>query len=167
MDATTPTAMGVDAAKDVDEGKQPATKGFELPWVSVSCFRHHNILVRTGNDISQIWPSVDVRERGCLRCLPFMQCKDLRHAHRQVEKYRPQLIKDIVGNVEAVARLQVISEEGNMPNLILAVCCMAWHVCSSAPWHSCQAPYPVFALAITMSASTSSGAWAAMNPWQH
>lgn len=39
----------------------------------------------------------------------------------QLEKYRPHLLKDIVGNVEAVARLQVIAEEGNMPNLILAV----------------------------------------------
>jgi replication factor C subunit 2/4 len=38
-----------------------------------------------------------------------------------VEKYRPNLIKDIVGNNEAVARLRVIAEEGNMPNLILAV----------------------------------------------
>ncbi|GFH14358.1 AAA domain-containing protein, partial [Haematococcus lacustris] len=37
-----------------------------------------------------------------------------------LEKYRPTLIKDIVGNVEAVARLQVIAEEGNMPNIILA-----------------------------------------------
>lgn len=39
----------------------------------------------------------------------------------QVEKYRPSLIKDIVGNTEAVARLQVIADEGNMPNLILSV----------------------------------------------
>ncbi|KAF8067401.1 RFC2 [Scenedesmus sp. PABB004] len=38
-----------------------------------------------------------------------------------VEKYRPALVRDIVGNVEAVARLQVIAEEGNMPNMILAV----------------------------------------------
>lgn len=37
-----------------------------------------------------------------------------------VEKYRPQLVKDIVGNVEAVGRLQVIAEEGNLPNVILA-----------------------------------------------
>lgn len=29
-------------------------------------------------------------------------------------------MKDVVGNVEAVARLKVIAEEGNMPNLILA-----------------------------------------------
>lgn len=37
-----------------------------------------------------------------------------------VEKYRPVLIKDIVGNEEAVSRLQVIAEEGNMPNMILS-----------------------------------------------
>ena len=40
----------------------------------------------------------------------------------QVEKYRPTLISEIVGNKEAMERLQVISEEGNMPNIILAVC---------------------------------------------
>lgn len=39
-----------------------------------------------------------------------------------VEKYRPQEIKDIVGNVETVSRLQAIAREGNMPNLILSVC---------------------------------------------
>eukprot|EP00887_Chlorella_sp_A99_P001544 scaffold8.g1544.t1 len=37
-----------------------------------------------------------------------------------VEKYRPTRIKDIVGNADAVSRLQVIAEEGNMPNIILA-----------------------------------------------
>jgi hypothetical protein len=39
----------------------------------------------------------------------------------QVEKFRPLYVKDIVGNKDAVDRLQVISEEGNMPNIILAV----------------------------------------------
>lgn len=38
-----------------------------------------------------------------------------------VEKYRPSKVSDIVGNQEAVARLQVIARDGNMPNLILAV----------------------------------------------
>jgi hypothetical protein len=38
-----------------------------------------------------------------------------------VEKYRPQVIRDIVGNEETVQRLKVIAEEGNMPNLILSV----------------------------------------------
>ena len=39
----------------------------------------------------------------------------------QVEKYRPMYVREIVGNKEAVDRLQVISEEGNMPNIILSV----------------------------------------------
>lgn len=37
-----------------------------------------------------------------------------------VEKYRPHKIKDIVGNQDAVSRLQVIAQDGNMPNLIFA-----------------------------------------------
>jgi len=39
-----------------------------------------------------------------------------------VEKYRPRDIKDVVGNIDAVQRLEVIAKEGNMPNLILSVC---------------------------------------------
>lgn len=42
------------------------------------------------------------------------------HTSLQVEKYRPHLIEDIVGNEEAVERLQVIGAEGNMPHLILS-----------------------------------------------
>ena len=37
-----------------------------------------------------------------------------------VERYRPIDMDDIVGNEEAVMRLRVIAEEGNMPNLILS-----------------------------------------------
>jgi replication factor C subunit 2/4 len=37
-----------------------------------------------------------------------------------VEKYRPKLIKDVMGNSEAVKRLKVIAEHGNIPNLLLA-----------------------------------------------
>ncbi|KAJ6415237.1 hypothetical protein OIU84_004096 [Salix udensis] len=37
-----------------------------------------------------------------------------------VEKYRPSKVADIVGNPDAVSRLQVIARDGNMPNLILA-----------------------------------------------
>ncbi|RKO85179.1 hypothetical protein BDK51DRAFT_32110, partial [Blyttiomyces helicus] len=36
-----------------------------------------------------------------------------------VEKYRPLLLKDIVGNQETVSRLQVIASDGNMPNIII------------------------------------------------
>jgi len=45
----------------------------------------------------------------------------------QVEKYRPVYVKDIVGNRDAVERLQVISEEGNMPNIIFAVIFLFHH----------------------------------------
>ena len=37
-----------------------------------------------------------------------------------LEKYRPQQIKDIVGNEETVGRLEVLAKQGNMPNLILS-----------------------------------------------
>ena len=37
-----------------------------------------------------------------------------------LEKYRPQTITDIVGNEETVGRLEVLAQQGNMPNLILA-----------------------------------------------
>ena len=37
-----------------------------------------------------------------------------------LEKYRPWVIKDIVGNEETVGRLEVLAQQGNMPNLILS-----------------------------------------------
>eukprot|EP00121_Abeoforma_whisleri_P010161 Awhi_evm1s9365 len=37
-----------------------------------------------------------------------------------VEKYRPLVLDDVVGNEETVSRLKVIAENGNMPNLILS-----------------------------------------------
>ncbi|KAI9363951.1 replication factor C subunit 4 [Zopfochytrium polystomum] len=37
-----------------------------------------------------------------------------------VEKYRPLLLKEIVGNEETVSRLQVIAKDGNMPNIIIS-----------------------------------------------
>ena len=39
----------------------------------------------------------------------------------QVEKYRPSLIEEIVGNEDAVSRLKKIADDGNMPHLIFAV----------------------------------------------
>lgn len=36
-----------------------------------------------------------------------------------VEKYRPQTMSEIVGNPEAVSRLQIIAKEGNLPHLLL------------------------------------------------
>lgn len=37
-----------------------------------------------------------------------------------LEKYRPQEMKDIVGNVDTVGRLEQLALQGNMPNLILS-----------------------------------------------
>jgi replication factor C subunit 2/4 len=37
-----------------------------------------------------------------------------------VEKYRPALLADVVGNAAIVSRLRVIAENGNMPHLLLA-----------------------------------------------
>ena len=36
-----------------------------------------------------------------------------------VEKYRPKIMEDVVGNSEIVKRLNIISKEGNMPNILL------------------------------------------------
>ena len=40
----------------------------------------------------------------------------------RVEKYRPIVLDDVVGNSETVERLKVIAEDGNMPHIIISVC---------------------------------------------
>ncbi|KAJ3132555.1 replication factor C subunit 4 [Physocladia obscura] len=37
-----------------------------------------------------------------------------------VEKYRPSVLSDIVGNEDTVARLSVIARDGNLPNIIIS-----------------------------------------------
>lgn len=39
----------------------------------------------------------------------------------RVEKYRPTLLSEVVGNVETIGRLEVFAKDGNVPNLIIAV----------------------------------------------
>lgn len=46
------------------------------------------------------------------KCLTFIN---------RVEKYRPVYLKDIVGNEDAVSRLETIARDGNLPNVILTV----------------------------------------------
>ena len=51
---------------------------------------------------------------------PLISDACLRSWCQWLEKYRPAVIKDIVGNEETVGRLEVLAQQGNMPNLILA-----------------------------------------------
>lgn len=38
-----------------------------------------------------------------------------------VEKYRPKVLDDVVGNSIAVDQLKAISQKGNLPNIIIVV----------------------------------------------
>ena len=51
---------------------------------------------------------------------PFPPPPQKKKNSKQVEKYRPHTLADVVGNRDAVDRLRVVQAEGNMPNLILA-----------------------------------------------
>jgi replication factor C subunit 2/4 len=37
-----------------------------------------------------------------------------------VEKYRPTVLQDIVGNTETIERLKIIAKDGNMPHVIIS-----------------------------------------------
>lgn len=37
-----------------------------------------------------------------------------------VEKYRPIVLDDIVGNIETIERLKIIAKDGNMPHVIIS-----------------------------------------------
>jgi len=39
----------------------------------------------------------------------------------RIEKFRPHTLKDIVGNEDTIARLEVFASTGNVPNIIIAV----------------------------------------------
>ena len=38
-----------------------------------------------------------------------------------VEKYRPQYLKDVVGNKDTIESLERIAQQGNMPHMILSL----------------------------------------------
>lgn len=39
----------------------------------------------------------------------------------RVEKYRPLVLEDVVGNTETIERLKVIAKDGNCPHIIISV----------------------------------------------
>jgi hypothetical protein len=39
-----------------------------------------------------------------------------------LEKYRPKLLDDVVGNDQIISRLQSLQINGNMPHILLVVC---------------------------------------------
>lgn len=43
------------------------------------------------------------------------------HLYIRVEKYRPIVLNDVVGNHEIVSRLKAIAKVGNVPNILLSV----------------------------------------------
>lgn len=51
----------------------------------------------------------------------FNLSKDESHVSFRVEKYRPQILDDVVGNEETIERLKVIAKEGNCPHIIISV----------------------------------------------
>ena len=36
-----------------------------------------------------------------------------------IEKYRPQVLEDVVGNQDILSQLKIIGQQGNIPNMIL------------------------------------------------
>lgn len=45
--------------------------------------------------------------------------------HPRVEKYRPHVLDDVVGNTDTIERLKVIARDGNCPHIIISVSIVA------------------------------------------
>lgn len=50
-----------------------------------------------------------------------MGCGLTKRSFNRVEKYRPQVLDDITGNVETIERLKIIARDGNCPHIIISV----------------------------------------------
>ena len=74
-----------------------------------------------------------------------------------MEKYRPIYLKDIVGNEETISRLEVIAEQGNMPNIIISVSSflLTTYACAT-PQHAHRAPFSAVSV-LTVCASNAEG----------
>jgi hypothetical protein len=50
-----------------------------------------------------------------------MDCASGNLLSARVEKYRPKVLDDVVGNYETIERLKVIAKDGNCPHIIISV----------------------------------------------
>ena len=48
-------------------------------------------------------------------------CRQQELIRERVEKYRPRVLDDVVGNGDTISRLKVIAKDGNVPHLIISV----------------------------------------------
>lgn len=86
----------------------------------------HKLSTMTDDDLIEITSSITTDNKSNTKTNILQSSKSPNNSSLSVdlpwvEKYRPQKIKDIVGNEEAIARLQIIADEGNVPNLIISV----------------------------------------------
>jgi hypothetical protein len=160
-------AMEVDRQPAKDQQQAPAARTYELPWVSPMCSCTRPLSPQS--QISAVSSSsaaaqVPIATSGTTElhtCFICMHTPDYKHRRGrallaacvqqhfalslllmlQVEKYRPQYVRDVVGNVDAVARLQVIAEEGNMPNIILSVSSSCWQTSVSVQRCQCKVAF--------------------------
>jgi len=56
-----------------------------------------------------------------------MYSPQLTKSPHRVEKYRPIVLDDIVGNQDTIERLKVIARDGNCPHIIISVECITLH----------------------------------------
>lgn len=69
-------------------------------------------------------PTDQLRATSChgkLSSLYSTSTSRLKTSRYRVEKYRPTVLDDVVGNEETVARLKVIAKDGNCPHIIISV----------------------------------------------
>ena len=126
MDVDAPAAAPA-AAAAAGAGPSSSRKTYTLPWVSAgpACCAGRRACAPWAA-LRAVCSGATARRLPCTPTRPALTAplpfaRSVRSPPQQVEKYRPTRIREIVGNEEAVSRLQVIAEEGNMPNMILAV----------------------------------------------
>jgi hypothetical protein len=73
----------------------------------------------------------------------FTRCQQLfaNPGTHRVEKYRPNVLDDVVGNIDTIERLKVIAKDGNCPHIIISVrnTCLSlrlvFHILAGYAWN--------------------------------